>query len=110
MNWRTYYKLPLRYDWGYVWACNEIIALRFDTSFDTTDGQKAVDKLNGHGDFKIPDLNFDGIDFFDGDTYIFCIRSWGGLTGNGGGLGLSGSEAAIIQDTFSEYVFKKLKE
>ena len=108
-NYKDYYKLPLHTDeyGSYVWAKNGTMALMFDRSVNKEDRNKIVDSLNGTNGLKIPNLKKDGIDFYDEDNYIFCVRGWGGLTGCGA-LNMNENKAAKIQDDFCDFIIRKL--
>jgi len=45
--------------------------------------------------------------FRDAESYVFCVRGWGHLTGTGG-LRLPEKGAAKIQDDFIAYILKRL--
>jgi hypothetical protein len=111
MTWRSYYKLPLKLDYGYAFSANNNMALTFFSHNDVPKNiqQSIVDRINGEvgGHFAIPNLKVDGVDFKDGETDLFCVRGWGGLIGIGG-LNLSEKKAAKIQDDFVEYITKQL--
>tara|TARA_R110002124_G_scaffold286593_1_gene467970 strand:- start:639 stop:977 length:339 start_codon:yes stop_codon:yes gene_type:complete len=108
-NYKDYYKLPLHTDkyGSYVWAENGTMAMQFNSKVDKKDRNKIVEKLNGNNDLKIPNIKKDGVDFYDGDNYIFCVRGWGGLTGTGA-LNLSQDKAAKIQDDFCDFIEETL--
>lgn len=109
LTFKEVYELPLRNDeWGcYAWANNDTMSLMFDFGVSNEDRKKVVDAINGEAEHKIPNLRKDVTDFFDGDTYIFCVRGWGNLTGIGA-LNLPSAKAEKIQDEFAEHVFKSL--
>lgn len=113
-NWEDYFKLPLKedqYDPSMVWTEDNKKAFDISREVDSISCKLIVDKLNGKN--KIPfNVNFtydNGTIYLVGKTYI-DIRSWGRLTGTGGGLGLHPDIAAKIQDNFAEWIIKKLKE
>ena len=110
MHYKEYYKLPLHRDeyGSYVWAENGTMTLMFNRELSKPDRDKIIENLNGTSDLKIPNLNQDGDDFYDGETYIFCVRGWGGLTGSGA-LNLDVKDAVKIQDDFCDFIIRKLK-
>ncbi|MFT6125815.1 MAG: hypothetical protein ACJAVA_000257 [Flavobacteriaceae bacterium] len=109
-NHKDYYKLPLHTDkyGSYVWAKNGTMAMMFNSKVSKEDRNKIVERLNGNNDLKIPNIKKDGIDFYDGDNYIFCVRGWGGLTGSGA-LNMKENAAAKIQDDFCDFIETTLK-
>lgn len=108
-----YFKLPLVHDdiaSFMVWDSDDNRA--FDFCFDDKETQKKiVNKLNGKESKSIDnELSFeDGFVYADGIKLLF-IRSWGRLTGTGGGLGLSPEKAAEIQDGFCQWIIDTLKK
>jgi len=107
-NYKDYYKLPFHTDkyGSYVWAENGTMTLMFNGEVNKEDRKKIVETLNGNNVLKIPNLKKDGIDFYDGENYIFCVRGWGGLTGSGA-LNMDENKAAKIQDDFCEFILQK---
>lgn len=113
MNWKKYYPLPIALDeapyHSYAWTWNNEMALGFDRNTKRELALKIVDAINEVSDFKIENLNLrDNVDFYDGDTYIFCVRGWGALTGIGGHK-LPEKKAIQIQDDFVKFIYEKLK-
>jgi hypothetical protein len=108
-NYKDYYKLPLHMDkYGpYVWSENGTMAMMFNKRVGRGDRNKIVDKLNGGNDLKIVNIKKDGVDFYDGDNYLFCVRGWGGLIGTGA-LNLNQDTAAKIQDDFCNFIEETL--
>lgn len=111
-DFKKYFKLPLVLDdWGgIVWT--EDYNRAFDFLLDDKNSQKnTVDKLNGDFGKKVDGkLTYkDSYVMLDGEN-IISIRSWGRLTGTGGGLGLKPDKASNIQDEFGEWIIKTLKE
>lgn len=109
MDWKNYYKLPLKSDdYGcYAWDNEGGMALMFDFGVKDEDRAAIVDVINGNSSAKMPNLKFDGIEFFDGENYIFCIRGCSYLT-RIGACNLPEDKAAKIQDDFRDYVFNQL--
>lgn len=108
IDFEKYYKLPLKFDgFNYAWDKNGNMALMFDFNVQKEDAEKIVNTINGTAKHKIKKLKFDGVDFFDKDNYIFCIRGWGNLTGIGAN-NLPESKAAEIQDAFRDFVHNQL--
>lgn len=112
MNWKTIYKLPLRYDdVGYVWSNNDMMAISFSDNYDTKqhEVEMIVNRLNGDSSITF-DKKFtiqDNIDFYYGNEYAFCIRGWGRLTSSGG-YNLTDEQAINIQDSFAEWILETL--
>jgi len=126
---KKYFKLPLQFSYGFTKVSTDDNNMAFDfvsswlkieNGFNLTDSQKGliVEIINGE-DFKLPkELSFT----IDGEAnvhllqngkdkgIILFIRSWGRLTGTGGGLGLSEDKAIEIQDSFGEYIIEKLNK
>jgi len=111
-DFKKYFPLPLKLDEppysSYAWTNKGDMALTFDDDVMREEALAIVDTINGEANETIPNLKFDGVDFFDGDTYIFCIRGWGNLTGIGG-HNFSHERAEKIQDAFRDYVYEQLK-
>tara|TARA_R110000850_G_scaffold93775_2_gene198327 strand:- start:13 stop:363 length:351 start_codon:yes stop_codon:yes gene_type:complete len=109
-DFKDYYKLPLHTDkyGSYVWAENGTMALMFDEKVNKEDRNKIVDSLNGATGLKIPNIKKDGVNFYDGENYIFCVRGWGGLTGCGA-LNMKEEKAIKIQDDFCDFIETTLK-
>jgi hypothetical protein len=109
-SYKDYYKLPLHNDkyGSYVWAENGTMTLMFNREVKKIDREKIVGKLNGTNELKILNIKKDGIDFYDGDNYLFCVRGWGGLTGIGA-LNMKEDKAAKIQDDFCDFIESTLK-
>ena len=111
MNWKNYYKLPLKLECGYAWGKDGGMALTFDYDSKNTDSIAIIDAINGteHDKFIITDLTYDGVDFYQNGKYIFCVRGWGNLTGIGG-HNFSPKKASQIQDEFVKHIFNQLTE
>jgi len=109
MNWRKYYKMPLRLDdWGHmVWDSKNTHALDFNDKTTTEYMQEQiVDAINEKGGYRISNLYVeDGVDFYKDGEYIFCVRGWGYLTGT---CNLPSEKAAKVQDEFVDFIFEKL--
>lgn len=110
-NWKKYYPLPIENDdlCFYAWANNRTMVLMFAEDIEDDVREKICDSINGKGNYKIPNLKTDGIDFYDGKKYIFCVRGWGYLTGTGA-CNLSTKKAEKIQDAFKEHIYKSLNQ
>ena len=93
-TWQEVYKLPLRLDdwFSYVWTNTNGMALQFHEDVKEEDQVKIVEAINGINKYKIPLIKNDTCDFYADETYIFCVRGWGNLTG-GGALNLPLKEA-----------------
>jgi len=111
MNWKDFYKLPLKLDpepyTSYAWTKDDEMALMFDDDTNREHCQQIIDSINGLGDFKIDRLRVDVVDFYRGDDYPFCVRGYGSLTGIGGHH-FSQKKADKIQDDFVEHIMKQL--
>ena len=109
---KKYYKLPLKLDEApystYAWTEDDNMALMFDDNIDREDAQKIIDIINDEREDKLAILTFEGVDFFNNEKYIFCIRGWGNLTGTGAN-NLPQDRAEVIQDNFRDFIYNKLK-
>lgn len=108
-----YFSLPLEAE---DYAPSMVWTKEYDRAFDILSGdteskKNIVLKLNGEIDKSIKnELTYeDGTIFIDGLKFI-NIRSWGRLTGTGGGLGLHPNKAAEIQDDFAKWIIEKLQK
>lgn len=109
ITWEKTYQLPLHFDgWNYAWAANDTMSLMFEFGMTKEDCQKIVDIINGDIEGSIEGIRNEDHEFFMGETYIFCVRGWGYLTGIGG-LNLPQEKAAEIQDGFIKFIFGRLK-
>lgn len=107
-----YFKLPLiqsDYNPKMVWTQDENRAFDFKITVSRSDSKNIVNCLNGLTNKKIDGVltHKGGTISLDG-TEILFIRSWGRLTGVGGGLGLKLEKAAAIQDDFCEWIIEQL--
>jgi hypothetical protein len=117
---KDYFKLPLRFWFGQtkVFTNDDQIAFDFVPimiepnayQMSLEDKQGIIDIINGNdkkmqNDFK---FKYDSGTIFLNDKPFIWIRSWGRLTGTGGGLGLSGEKATQIQDSFGNYIVETL--
>lgn len=110
-----YFKLPFKADkFGiYAWDANDKMVLQFDYEiFDEEEMEMLVTQINGetpeNGNITFGELTYKNSDFFSNGEYIFCIRGWGYLTGEGG-MNLTETEACEIQDDLANYILNKLK-
>lgn len=112
---KKYFKLPLKsdpYSKKIVWTTDNDRAFDFKRSGVSPEDMKNIlDKLNGEGHKVIKGelTHSEGIISLNGEE-IITIRSWGRLTGTGGGLGLSVNKACEIQDDFCDWIIEKLKD
>jgi hypothetical protein len=112
LNMKTYkdvYQLPLenRHDWIYDQNNNFVFQFMID---DEKTEQKILDIINGKKNFKNLDLIFkheQGQILDKSGLPIILIRGWGNLTGIGA-KNLSVKEASNIQDTFADFIVKRL--
>jgi hypothetical protein len=112
LNMKTYkdvYQLPLenRHDWIYDQNNNFVFQFMID---DEKTEQKILDIINGKENFKNLDLIFkheQGQILDKSGLPIILIRGWGNLTGIGA-KNLSVEEASNIQDTFADFIVKRL--
>lgn len=115
-----YFKKPYEFKFGYtkVWTANNEMAFDFVPKMiepdayemSLEDKQGLIDVINGSdkkisNDFKFKYQN--GTIYLNDKPFIW-IRSWGRLTGTGGGLGLSAEKATEIQDSFANYIVERL--
>jgi len=113
-NFKKYFKLPLVHD-EYapcmVWDSDDNRALDF--TFDDKENQvKIVKLLNGELDkesYIKGEFTHKGGEIYLDGSKLLMVRSWGRLTGTGGGLGLSTDKAAEIQDGFCDWIINTLK-
>lgn len=117
------HKFPLRLCDGshFIFDANNHHVAQFEPQFDINgnfqDGycefiKDCIDKINGK-EINIEvqfELKYDGIFILNQEEPIIIIRGWGYLTGTGGGLGLSQTMAASIQDEFAEFVLTILNK
>jgi len=118
---KDYFKKPFKFLFGQTKVFTSDNQIAFDfvpkmiepdayiMSFE--DKQGIIDIING-AEKKINN-NFKfkcecGTIFLNEKPFIW-IRSWGRLTGTGGGLGLSSEKAKEIQDSFANFIIKKLE-
>lgn len=110
-DFKEYFKFPLRQD-EYapfiVWTADNERAFDFCIS-DKEIMTKIMNVLSGDSEKRIQQIitHKDGI-LFIGDNKLLMIRSWGHLTGQGGGLGLSSERATEIQNEFCEWIIETL--
>lgn len=120
MDWKKIWHFPLWYDdCGYAWSEDEkeglIMALTFEEDYGCNENgepyctgrnKHLMDIINGVCP-NDTDKNWKarGCDVYDGETYVFCARGWGYLTG---ALKLTSKEAAEIQDEFINYILSIL--
>jgi len=109
---KKYFKIPLNsseFAPFMVWTADGERAFDFCIE-GKKDMLKIVDKLNGNEPKSMKShvlMYDDGYVYADGHKLLF-IRSWGRLTGTGGGLGLSSEKASEIQDSFGEWIIDTL--
>ena len=112
VDFKKYFILPLVHDeyaTCMVWDSDDNRAFDFCISDEETQ-KRIVNKLNGKEKKRVDnELMFgDGYVYADGEKLLF-VRSWGRLTGTGGGLGLKHEKAAEIQDEFCKWIIETLK-
>lgn len=114
-----YFKPPFKFPFGFSKVFTNDSNMAFDfvskmfepTAYEMSpeDKQGLLDILNG-ADKKMEtklDLGYaNGTITLDGRPFIW-IRSWGRLTGTGGGLGLPDDKARQIQDSFANHIIEK---
>jgi len=114
-NFKKYFGFPLVHD-DYasfiVWDSDDNRAFDFIHD-DEADQSRIVSILNSDSD-NTPSISGEfrhegGEIFLDGHK-LLMVRSWGRLTGTGGGLGLSAEKAIEIQDEFCDWIINKLKK
>lgn len=118
MNFKDYYKFPLRKeeDYGSVYTSDDSLAFEFpyleDSAFfilTDNDQQLITNVINGDGNlshFYVGHFEYiNGNVLLDGKIFI-TIRGWGTLTGSS--YNLPFNIAAKIQDDFGQYVTDKL--
>lgn len=118
---KDYFKKPFKFLFGQTKVFTSDNQIAFDfvpkmiepdayiMSFEDKQGiieiiNGAEKKINNNFKFKYEC----GTIFLDEKPFIW-IRSWGRLTGTGGGLGLSSEKAKEIQDSFANFIIKKLE-
>jgi hypothetical protein len=114
-----YFKPPFSLPYGHTKVFTSDSQMAFDfvsKTFEPTaceisneDKQKLLDILNGSDTVYTTKLDFaykNGTITLNGNPFVW-IRSWGRLTGTGGGLGLSVNEATEIQNSFGNYIIEK---
>ena len=105
-KWEQVYQLPIKYDdMNYAWAKNGTMALMFDEVLSEDDRKLIIQAINGETELKFEGLTVDGCDFLKDETYIFCVRGWGNLTGTAA-LNLPEEKAIEIQDGFINHILK----
>ena len=111
-DFKKYFKLPLvqdEYAPFMVWDNDNNRA--FDFLIDDRKEIRDIFKILSDEDAGIKgELTHDDGDVLLDGTPILMVRSWGRLTGTGGGLGLSSVKATEIQDQFCEWIIDNLKE
>ncbi len=115
LTWNKVYDLPLSLDEcsSYAWTKSGVMAIQFNGLKDRLNRQRVVDSINSMpinsmSDYRMKSISHKGCDFYIGDTYVFCVRGWGHLTGSGA-LGLPEEKALEIQDGFIAHVLKSLQ-
>ena len=115
MNWNEIYELPLHDSYidgdfrsGRIYDSEGNFVFQF-VSVDNESQRKILNILNGKNEFKKADVEFTHHDgyVFAGQNKIMMIRGWGNLTGTGG-HNLHPDDAAIVQDTFADFIVEKL--
>ena len=114
-----YFKPPFSFPFGHTKVFTRESQMAFDfvsKMFEPTacemskeDKQSLLDILNGSDKKITTKLDFgyiNGTITLNGNPFIW-IRSWGRLTGTGGGLGLSEDKAKEIQDSFANFLIQK---
>lgn len=121
VNFKEYFRFPLKGDYGLVFTYDNRRAFDFANSWCYRDGLIADDNnqaniievLNGSGKKITTDLKLshdNGIIYSEINgrkQELIIIRGWGYLTGTGG-LNLKDDLAAVIQDEFANYIVKML--
>jgi len=126
---KQYFQFPLEIDAYYesvkiVWTYDYNRAFDFERLLKNKDG---INILDNNIKIKIIEAinkgktnNFKNFSFSYRNGYVYMnefnkeigeilfIRSWGRLTGTGGGLGLSEEKATQIQDAFGNYIINVL--
>jgi hypothetical protein len=118
---KNYFKPPFKFWFGAtkVFTSDEQLAFDFVPKMiepdayemSLEDKQGLIDIINGAEKKITNDFNFKyecGTIFLNEKPFIW-IRSWGRLTGQGGGLGLSTEEAIKIQESFANFIIEKLE-
>lgn len=118
---QDYFKPPFKFWFGAtkVFTNDDQIAFDFvpkmiePDAYDMSleDKQGIIDIINGSdkkikNDFK---FRYEVGTIFLNDKPFIWIRSWGRLTGQGGGLGLSPDVASKIQESFANFIIEKLE-
>ena len=121
MTYKEFYTMPLVLHYGKVHTANYGMAFDFIPTFmkdidsfqvSQDDKEKLVNVINGSGE-KLKtrlDLSYKNGTISVGEQPFIWIRGWGGLTGTGGGLGLSDDEAIKIQDDFAAFIIAMMEE
>jgi hypothetical protein len=107
-----YFKPPFKFSFGSTKVFTDDFCMAFDFECDgmsKDDKQGLIDILNGEDKKFTNDFKFEyiGDDIKLNGNPFACVRSWGRLTGTGGGLGLPPSVAADIQDSFAIFIVEK---
>lgn len=116
---KEYFKPPFSFAFGYTKVLTSEGEMAFDfvsKTFEPTacemsneDKQSLLDILNGSDKKFTTKLDFGYVNgtITLNDNLFIWIRSWGRLTGTGGGLGLSEDKAKEIQDSFANFIIEK---
>lgn len=112
---KKYYSLPLeldKYTKRKVWTKDDDMAFDFEMETPTNLAEEIVNKLNNKkSEIVLSNLRYNDGYIYHNDSKLLFIRSWGRLIGQGAsGLGLSQQEAINIQDSFGNWIIKKLSK
>jgi hypothetical protein len=107
-----YFKLPLESD---EVDPSMVFTADYDRAFDfLIENSKSkiaiLEKLNGNitKSMDAHELTHKGGEIYVDGIKLLRIRSWGRLTGTGGGLGLSTEKAVEVQDSFAQWIIDTL--
>lgn len=108
-TYKDVYQLPLEDNHGWIYDQKGNFVFQFIIDDEKIE-QKILNVINGKENFKNPNIVFkheQGKIVDNSGSPIILIRGWGNLTGIGA-MNLSAEEASNIQDTFANFIVKRL--